>query len=229
MTPSPRLRQATLGDCMVILDLSRGDYILLDQIASAIWRGLVGPTQTEAALTASLRVRFNVSEDRLLADIGAFRQRCGSEGLLVEAGTQPLASPVRRSPRKIACPTLAAWLWLAASERRLRRQGFARAYELAVDQAPDVHGDADAGRLAQAEAAFARAENLFISRAAPQDCLPRSLALHGFLRAMGLPAEHHIGCEHHPFSAHAWVECGGRVILDVDRRASLTTLSALAA
>ncbi len=81
MTPSPRLRQATLGDCMVILDLSRGDYILLDQIASAIWRGLVGPTQTEAALTASLRVRFNVSEDRLLADIGTFRQRCGSEGL----------------------------------------------------------------------------------------------------------------------------------------------------
>jgi hypothetical protein len=229
MTPSRRLRQAALDDCTVILDLRRGDYILLDPIASAIWRGLTGPTATDATLTAALRGRFDVSENRLLAHIDAFRRQCGAEGLLHEAETQAHASPARRPLRKVVCSTLAAWLWLAGTERRLRRQGFARAYEMAVDRAPDVNGLADAGRLAQAEAAFARAENLFVSRTAPQDCLPRSLALHGFLRAMGLPAEHHIGCERHPFSAHAWVECGGRVILDVDRRAGLTALRALAA
>ena len=68
--------------------------------------------------------------------------------------------------------------------------------------------------LTRAVAAFSRAENFFHLRRAPQDCLPRSLALFGFLRQLGLSAEHVIGVQLFPFLAHAWVEHRGRVVHD---------------
>jgi hypothetical protein len=70
-----------------------------------------------------------------------------------------------------------------------------------------------AARLAsRAERAFSRAENLYLLRSAPRDCLPRSLALYRFLLSVGVPAEHCIGVQRFPFEAHAWVECGGRAV-----------------
>jgi hypothetical protein len=68
--------------------------------------------------------------------------------------------------------------------------------------------------LERAVAAFGHAENFFILKRAPQDCLPRSLALFRFLRLVGVPAEHCIGVRRYPFLAHAWVEHGDRVVHD---------------
>ena len=60
-----------------------------------------------------------------------------------------------------------------------------------------------------------RAENLFWFRDAPDDCLPRSLALFSFLRALGLPATHKIGGTRYPgLLMHAWVESSERALID---------------
>ena len=62
--------------------------------------------------------------------------------------------------------------------------------------------------------AFGRAENFFVVRRAPDDCLVRSLSLYRFLREAGSRAEHVIGVRRFPFQAHAWVECAGEVLMD---------------
>lgn len=62
--------------------------------------------------------------------------------------------------------------------------------------------------IARMEAAAAR--NLFFRT----NCLERSLVLWSLLRARGIAAELRIGArkDAQTFEAHAWVECGGRVV-----------------
>jgi hypothetical protein len=74
--------------------------------------------------------------------------------------------------------------------------------------------DPDGMRLRTALLAFSRAENCFSVGDSRIDCLPRSLALHRFLRSVGIGAEHCIGVRRFPFGAHAWVEITGSVVLD---------------
>ena len=42
----------------------------------------------------------------------------------------------------------------------------------------------------------------------------RSLALYRFLRSAHVPAQHVIGVRRFPFTAHAWVECGGAALFE---------------
>jgi hypothetical protein len=58
------------------------------------------------------------------------------------------------------------------------------------------------------------------------DCLPRSLALAGALRRLGVDAEICFGVQKFPFSAHAWLETGGRVINETPDRVQPYTLLA---
>ncbi len=49
----------------------------------------------------------------------------------------------------------------------------------------------------------------------PMVCKERALVGYQILRAVhGLPAVLKVGIRRHPFEAHAWVECGGRVVTD---------------
>lgn len=48
----------------------------------------------------------------------------------------------------------------------------------------------------------------------PIRCLQRSVVTTRILRAYGISAELAIGCRIVPFSGHAWVEVGGRVVND---------------
>jgi len=223
MSP-PYVRQAHFEDAIVLLDLRRGEFLMLDEMAAAIWRGLTRQTATGDSLPESLTKQFDVEQDRVSEDIRAFRQQCLADGLLVDSCTQ-FPVPARRPLRPVIFPTLAAWACLADAARKLRSFGFADAYATLVERAPDVPSVFDENQLVRAEKAFARAENFFVARAAPNDCLPRSMALFSFLRKMGLPAEFCFGVERYSLTAHAWVECGGRVISDADRRTSLTKLS----
>jgi hypothetical protein len=45
-------------------------------------------------------------------------------------------------------------------------------------------------------------------------CLQRSAVMTRLLRRRGVPAEMVVGCNHAPFSAHAWVEVLGRIVSD---------------
>ena len=228
MFPSHFVRQSAIDGNLLLLDLRRGEYLLLDEIASAIWQGLVAGA-TDDALLKSLQQHFDVPDGQLSADIADFKTRCIDEKLLVEWHDPVSHTHSRRRLGRIVLPTIAAWWCLLDTSRRLRRQGFAEAYRVAVEEAPKVSRAIDKRRLRCAEAAFSRAENVFLSKRAPDDCLQRSMALFRFLRSMGFPAKHSIGFARNPFSAHAWVECGNRVILDVDRRNSLTKLLVAAA
>jgi hypothetical protein len=228
MKVSAHIRQAVFERGTVLLDLRRGEFFWLDGVAAAMWQDLSIPGKTEDTAMAELREQFDVQENRLAEDFRAFRERCLREGLLQESDrVEPVASK-RRTLRKVRFITLAAWACLARTARQLKRRGFTEAWQDAIEQAPQVTKAADEERLARAEKAFMRAENFFVGWAAPDDCLPRSMALFRFLRSMGLPAEHHIGLDRHSLIGHAWVECGGRTILDTSRSARLTKMSAAA-
>ncbi|HYW54151.1 MAG TPA: lasso peptide biosynthesis B2 protein [Dongiaceae bacterium] len=221
------IRHAVVDGAVVILDLRRGTYHVLDRVASAMWDPLVRGAGDDDDVLRTILAQFAVDANRARRDLAAFRERCLADGLLAvrTTGEPPPAYQRPVAPKRVVWPAFAAWRCLAGTALLLRRGGFATAYRVSTSLAPAPRGAAADGALDRALAAFARAENFFVPRRAPDDCLPRSLALFRFLRMMGLPAEHVIGCRRAPFFAHAWVECGGRVVLDDDHRAELTALA----
>jgi hypothetical protein len=224
---SPFVREAEVDGNVTLMDLSRGDYLSFDPIGSLIWKYMSRGRHDDSEICDLLFHQFDVDLDRLRGDIQVFRTECLAKGLLCDNGGSEIQSR-RRPLTRIFGPSFTAWYWLLEISLSLKRHGFAATYTRAVNQAPEVTGKPDLDRLAIAAAAFRRAEIFFVARQAPNDCLSRSLALFAFLRAMGLPAEHRIGYEPYPFNAHAWVECGGSVVLDADRRSSLTPFRQIA-
>ncbi len=109
----------------------------------------------------------------------------------------------------------------------LRRHGFGAIYQW-IGQAADARaGRAAAGDVELARAAFVRAENFYVRRRAPNDCLPRSLSLYAYMRGLGLPVVHRIGARRFPaFRCHAWVEFDGAPILEQRAEVSDYTLIA---
>jgi hypothetical protein len=206
------VRHADVDGLRVVLDLRSERYRVLDDIASVLWTVLVGDTRAVDAFDA-LAGRYDVDGDRLQADLAAFADRCIADGLLVRA-VPPTAvdsfAPQHPRARGGRPSTLRAFASLLATNRALARDGFRATYEryalLPVGPAPR----SPAGALAT----FVRAENLFVTRRAPDDCLMRSLSLYRYLRSLDVPCEHVIAARRFPFSAHAWVECDGTPLLD---------------
>lgn len=205
---------------MVLLDLRSGSYHLLNDVAALIWARLVSPNFDESALRDELGSRYGLAPERAATDIARFRAeqlQCGR--LHITASCRDVTPRRGRLRRHIL--TFHAWRWLRRCERTLRRDGLASAWADAVALVPAQTQAGDPQRLARALRAFARAEFFHLSALAPNDCLPRSLALHAFLREAGLPVSHHFGFEHDLGHGHAWVEYEGRVLADSDRRADL--------
>ena len=112
--------------------------------------------------------------------------------------------------------TARAWLKLFRVTRSLSSRGFSWTYNALLQKvhAYKIQSYDQEQTLLAAVTAFARAEDFFNLKTAPADCLPRSLALFQLLRTVGLPAEHCIGVQQFPFSAHAWTEFRGQVVHD---------------
>jgi Transglutaminase-like superfamily len=221
----PYLAHAQVEGGTVVLDLRSGEFLLFDEVASSFWGVLLEPGVSNQDRQQSLMAQFDADPAQLTADFNAFRLDCLAKGLLVDTlPPPPLTNP---SPRaRIHFPVWSAWRSLLTVASSLRRSGFALTYAAAHAVIVEHPSQPTPGQdLARAERAFAAAENFFVLRSAPNDCLPRSLALFSFLRAMGLSATHWIGIDRYSLSAHAWVECDGRVILDVDRRDTLIPLT----
>ena len=211
---SPWIRSANVGGLVVLLDLRSGEYIALDEVASLMWEHL-SDSGEEPELLESLVRRFDVSRDQLETDLRVFRQDCQEKGFL--GGKDEIAPPVAGDFKSVLFPTLLAWLCLLNTWRSLPRAGFPAVYK-ACQRLPGVREPGKAATLDASLQAFIRAQNFVPMITAPHDCLPRSLALFQFLRRMGFPAEHCIGVKPYPFEAHAWVECGGTVLLDHNYR-----------
>ena len=109
----------------------------------------------------------------------------------------------------------------------LGRQGFTAIYERLENGTASSADRSDPADVELARAAFVRAENFYLRRRAPNDCLPRSLALYAYMRGLGVPVIHRIGARRFPaFRCHAWVECDGSPLLDQPAKVSDYTLIA---
>lgn len=204
------VRHVTVDGLRVILDLSTESYRVLDDVASALWSVLVGEADASSAFGALAR-EYEIGENRLHAELAAFADRCVAEGLLQRGA--PGAAESRAAPLPPArgrAGALHALLALIATKRALARDGFRTTYE----RYARLPAGPNAPPLDVVLRGFARAENLFVARRAPNDCLLRSLSLFRYLRGANVAAEHVIGVERFPFRAHAWVECGGAPIFE---------------
>jgi hypothetical protein len=193
------VRYAVLDGYVVILDLRAGNYIALDEHASADW----------------IRLLEHVGPRTLSGDEAAFFDRCERRGYLTRAAAARRGKPtiVRRVPM---LPLVAYAIFaLIAMDKRLKKRGFAREYDNLSRLAPRASSETRAEVL-RAESAIAFAENFTVAQVTARDCLPRSLAIYRTLLQGGLAPIHRIGVSRLPFEAHAWVECGGKVIRDAD-------------
>ena len=213
--PTSDVRSRTIDGLVVLLDLRTASYVVLDRVATAMWQALTGHPD-ESRRVAELAERFDAPAGVLKDDLDAFARDCLERGFLAPEPA-PTAAAGTVAPALAARRALAlrAWLSLLATSRSLSRLGFSDTYRRYARLPCPAPGAEDADALtARATRAFSRAENFFLLKGAPRDCLPRSLALFRFLRSVGVPAEHCIGVQRFPFEAHAWVECGGSVVHD---------------
>ncbi len=219
---SAHVRYCASDDKTVILDLKRDRYILLDRVASAMWAQALRPHPaglaegaTESADVALSR-RLGADLAVIRKDFEAFLASCIGGGLLRPgpAPAPPPAAPgVRRAPDiGLAPQALMAMAAVSASLKAGLLQAYGRAEAIHARSACDAPR---AARLAErATRAFLLAENVWRYRTAPDDCLPRSLALFTFLRRLGLPAGHRIGVCMSRIQMHAWVELDQRPLLN---------------
>lgn len=207
------VRHRLVDGLVVLLDIRAGEYVILDSVGTAMWQALLTSDSPQERISR-LEQEFDAPADRLEQHLTAFAQTCVERGFLLYDVS------LRREPShhlKIRRSALAlrAWQSLFSTTQALAKLGFARTYQAYARFAKPPIDDAELDTLvSRAERAFLRAENCFIMRAAPKDCLPRSLALYRFLLSAGVPSEHVIGVQRYPFQAHAWVECRGRVLCD---------------
>ncbi len=217
---SSNVRHAKIDGLYVVLSLDSEEYYILAGEASLVWACLV---EADGDLDrARVEYTSGCAEDRNQARelFDDFVADFSDLGFLAEARPSPPCA----SPRQPGTPVsaLQAWWSLVWTLYALKTHGFrktylayARNYGASAPPRTVPRSEGSTYKLAQATRAFLRAENFVWLRRAPDDCLPRSLALFRFLRSAGLPAFHYIGGRRAPaFTMHAWVECDGAVLLD---------------
>jgi hypothetical protein len=205
---------AEIQGSVVILDLKTQAYHILNPVGTSMWNALVSEEDAAHALQV-LQNRYSAEPTRIQADLEAFRRNCLEMGFLQKDKPAPIPpSGVRVEAWRRGFLAMRAWWSLFRTGRSLSAKGFSWTYQdYARIPIPKEAEDSDLV-LKRALSAFRTAENFFLSKRAPSDCVPRSLALFRFLRSAGLEVEHRIGVRRFPFQAHAWVEHHGRVVLD---------------
>lgn len=199
------VRAVAVENLVVILDLRDGEYLLLDRSDAALWTKLIDGSASADERACSGRI--DAEQD--------FLEACRQSGLIVPAATVVVDSEALPSAPARPANAFQAWRCLLSAHRRIRRMEFAGLYaQCRTIAATRHHGWIS--DLQHAVRCFRRAENFAPSRKGQKDCLPRSLALFGYLRSAGFRVEHVIGVRAYPFAAHAWVELNGRPVLDQD-------------
>lgn len=208
---SPNVRFAVLDGAVFLLELGSAEYFAFDTVGSDFWLRLVDPDARTGAVLAELHAEHGDAVDRFVDD-------CLRRSLLTRRRPTTVAPPPARAGGRSRWNsrflTSRAWFHLARIWVLLRFTGFGPVYRRLLAERPPPR-PASPELLGRAVSSFVRAENFFWFRGAPDDCLPRSLALFSFLRALGLPATHRIGGTRFPvLLMHAWVDSSGRALLD---------------
>lgn len=221
--PSDAICYGEIDGLVVVLDLTTQAYFVLNEKATLIWKLLL---QTGGDLAQTSRA---LGEPSLQSQLSSLTKDCVERGFLSSSKkARPRPDQVRRrGAQRSFFLGLRAWWSLLSTAYALRVKGFSRTYreyaQLPFGAAPDA-----LRLLPAAQKSFLRAENFFWHRSAPDDCLPRSLALFRFLRTIGLPVVHCIGGRRFPaFMMHAWVEHAGWAVLDDPGRVKEYTRLAL--
>ena len=212
------MRAADVDGLTLVMDLPTSAFYFLDEDGSRLWRELRDAHGSVTSVRAALAGADDTSR-RLVGMLDDFVASCEARGFLVP-DRPPSPRGVRRATRPRRAPgrsflTVRAWLWMLRTDVAMRRREFGTIYQRLERRAGARTLGVAAVDVALARTAFLRAENFYVRRRAPNDCLPRSLALYGFMRGLGLPVVHRIGARRFPaFGAHAWVECDGVPIVD---------------
>lgn len=72
---------APVGDELVMLDIEKGTYYALDDVAAAIWRRLETPVEV-SQVCAELQAEYDVPHDRCQADVLAFLRKLDAQGMV---------------------------------------------------------------------------------------------------------------------------------------------------
>ncbi len=216
MRASAHVRFCPLGEEIVLLDLLRGKYLLLDPVAAAMWNALL--SGDEEVLVHDLSERFGSPASTIENDLKRFRESCVASGLLQIAQTEDEAPSTAEKPASRPVWLTGQALWALVRTFLMLRSGLLTAYKESQRTANSVRlrpePEITSSLVENALQAFVRAENVWSFKKAPDDCLPRSLALHRYLRRLGLPVTHHIGISKTPLEMHAWVEFRSRPLLN---------------
>lgn len=100
----------------------------------------------------------------------------------------------------------------------LRFFGFRRTVKTVLKERNSAENEAAAIDWARISRTVEIAQRTFRLYLRPRtECLERSLVIYYLLRQEGIPAQLCIGCtKYPPLKFHAWVECAGRVINDLN-------------
>ncbi len=211
------IRYKRIDGRVVVLDLRAQRYSVLDELASSMWEIITGEADTGACFRR-WALEYETTDEAMAESISQFRDDRLRMGWLrrndatVDQTVHRRADGVPGYVRRLLPAGALAFSALALTTLSLRFAGFRRTYDWlsGVRAAPGPEVGALADSVLRP---FLAAENFIPLRRAPNDCLPRSLALFLYLCWRGIPAKHVIGVRRVPFAAHAWVEVSGEPVL----------------
>jgi hypothetical protein len=190
----PRLSYCFCGDQAIFLDLAADRYFMLSSYRNREFREMATGKSCEPETQHSVISRLNGGATPCL----------------------PLDAPPHNStpmPKTTANPVYLARAVTAyiAAATRLKGRGLSAVLQEAAHRRPSSRHQSSASGYDPIAAAFHTWAPI-IGRA--ENCLPRSIAFHAMALAAGLSPSLVIGVKRDPFSAHAWVQDGARVVND---------------
>lgn len=232
--PRPDVRAVREPGATVLMDSAGGKYFKLNVTGSVIWDAL-SARKSHSEILADLQTRFPKAGPRLRSDLDSLLEqlsRCGliipRESILVPApaldnaspavvpAKEPPATPVMDEGSRQGLRTLGllrAYLALVCADLVLLIAGYSRFARL-IRKWPvsrrRLQSISEAAVCAEVDAAA----RFYFKHAW---CLQRSAVTACLLRREGRSAQTVMGVRELPFSAHAWVELGGKVINDDPR------------
>lgn len=200
---------------MALLSMSDRAYFTLNESATLIWQSIRIGASVETA-TRHVATFYGIAEEDARQDVSALIASLHAIGLVRPASGaihQRDVPPSRfqAQPARAGPPTaMECFRALARMSAALRLRGAARLVREAIDDR-----EPDSGRVVPDEHARTLTRRIRLAAAWlpwTGTCLPQSLAIVDLLRRRGYQPYLRIGVYPFPFSAHAWVVCGGRPV-----------------
>lgn len=202
---SRNLLHCSEDDRTIVLALNRARYVMLDGVASTVWRALTAQLSDDGVV--DLNAALHLADARVIEEC---RDQFISNGLL-QVGETMIVTRLRIAKLRLLGALFAATSLLppsrvgcvarlAVMDVALHLCGYITVHEALAGKRRAIPAPCDPEALA---VAVDRAAAIYPFRA---KCLERSLVLMGLLGESGVAAVVALGVSHYPFRAHAWIE-----------------------